>query len=125
MPMEFCEICQNMLYLRMNEEDQLEKHCKHCKSSEIEQKKGIRVSKTMYSEDDVLYKFHQNPYMRFDPTLPRINNVPCPSDGCTGKSKPPQVLYVKYNPNKMLYFYCCEHCGHTWKAQSQPERASA
>ena len=34
--MEFCEICNNMLYVKCNEEKKLVKFCKHCEFSKIE-----------------------------------------------------------------------------------------
>ena len=117
--MEFCSVCDNLLFLRMNEEDILEKHCKFCKSSEVETRKGICVSKALFSDDDVLFQFHQNPYLKYDPTLPRITNVSCPNPECKGDPKNQQVMYVKYNPSKMLYFYSCTHCNHTWKADEK------
>ena len=118
--MEFCTVCKNLLYLQLNEDKQLEKHCRFCQESTLEEKKGVRISKAVYSDDDLLYMYHQNPYLKYDPTLPRINNVPCPNRECTGK--PSQVIYVKYNPIKMSYFYICEHCSHTWKDEKTDVR---
>ena len=28
--MEFCEVCDNMLYVKTNEKKELVKYCKHC-----------------------------------------------------------------------------------------------
>ena len=117
--MEFCRVCNNLLYLKMDEEGRLMKNCKCCNTSVEEDRRGLRISKAVYSEDDMLYMYHQNPYLRYDPTLPRINNVPCPNRDCVGRmeGRPSQVIYVKYNPVNMAYFYICEHCGETWKSE--------
>ena len=117
--MEFCKVCNNLLYLQMDEDRRLMKHCKCCQTSFEEERKGLRISKAVYSEDDMLFMYHQNPYLRFDPTLPRINNVACPKKDCIGRleNRPNQVIYVKYNPVKMSYFYTCEHCGDIWKSE--------
>jgi hypothetical protein len=60
-----CEICKNMLV----------KYCKHCEFEKVETdaktaaKTAIEISRTIYSEGDVLYNQHVNKYQRFDPTL--------------------------------------------------------
>jgi hypothetical protein len=128
--MEFCEICRNMLYLTSKPqdpdteqgnangtpEDCLMKYCKHCKWSTIQdtsKNMPIRVAFTLYSEDDLLNKQHYNPYLRFDPTLPRIQDpsISCTNPKCTGPRDKPQMIYVKYHPENMKYFYCCDYCG--------------
>jgi len=115
--MEFCD-CENMLYMRTNETGDLIRYCKQCGFESIEAAttgKAVRVTRTMYSEDDLLYKQHQNNYLRYDPTLPRVNDIPCPNKECTGSKQNPSVLYIKYHPVDMKYFYMCDHCGKTWK----------
>jgi DNA-directed RNA polymerase subunit M/transcription elongation factor TFIIS len=118
--MEFCEVCRNMLYLRTDDEDVLIKHCRSCRWERPYDGRAFRVAQTSYAEDDMLYVQHQNPYLRFDPTLPRIcdTSVQCPNAGCTGPRDKPQVLYVKYHPVNMLYLYCCDHCGHCDKSEA-------
>lgn len=113
--MEFCTVCDNLLYLRTDEDNKLIRYCKNCNFEKQEAQHGLRISKTQYSEDEMLYKYHQNPYLRYDPTLPRVNNIVCPNPSCQ-KS---QVLYIKYHPEKMLYLYCCDFCGHFWKADDK------
>jgi DNA-directed RNA polymerase subunit M/transcription elongation factor TFIIS len=121
--MEFCDDCDNLLYMKDNE-GKLVKYCKHCSfSKELDPRTAgaFKVTQTMYSEDDLLYKQHQNKYLRFDPTLPRVQdpNIHCPSQECTGPKDAPRVLYVKYHPVHMKYFYCCEYCGYTWRLDEQ------
>ena len=119
--MEFCEVCENMLYIRTEEDGSLVRYCKKCNFSKTESpetgRQAILVSRTNYSEDEMLYTQQQNPYLRFDPTLPRVNDRenPCPNAECPGPKDQPQVLYVKYNPINMLYFYCCDYCGTSWR----------
>jgi len=119
--MEFCSICQNMLYMKTEEGGSLVRYCKHCGNNiktEANAGQALKVSSTMYSEDKLLFVQHQNPYLRFDPTLPRIRDpaVQCPSKTCTGPRDAPQVVYVKYHPVHMNYLYCCDYCGETWAA---------
>lgn len=119
--MEFCEICDNLLYLRAEEDNSLIKYCKHCTFSKKENADGatraVKVSHNLYSEDDLLYLQFQNKYLRFDPTLPRVTDpaLVCPSAACKESKVKPQTLYVKYHPLHMKYLYCCDYCGTTWK----------
>lgn len=120
--MEFCDICDNMLYMKQ-QENSLTKYCKHCDfSKEVDgpsSGRALKVMETLYSEDDLLYMQHQNKYLRFDPTLPRVQDphIVCPSESCPGPKDKPQVVYVKYHPVHMKYFYCCDYCGTSWRTK--------
>jgi DNA-directed RNA polymerase subunit M/transcription elongation factor TFIIS len=119
--MEFCDICDNLLYLRSEEDHALVKYCKHCAFSERESAEGrpaMKVSENLYSEDEP-YLQYQNKYLRCDPTLPRVSDtgLQCPNTACSGPPENPQVLYVKYHPVHMKYLYCCDYCGTTWKKE--------
>lgn len=118
--MEFCDICDNMLYIK-DKEKQLIKYCKHCNfSKSLDPNQGaMKISETTYSEDDMLFMQYQNKYLRYDPTLPRVRDpsLVCPNAECSGSKDSPQVLYVKYHPIHMKYFYCCDYCGFTWRSE--------
>ena len=116
--MEFCEVCENMLYVKSNEEKKLVKYCKHCNFESVDNSnKAIKISETIYSEDDLLYNQHVNNYLRYDPTLRRIKDplISCPNPECQVDDEKKQILYIKYHPHNMKYLYVCEHCGETWK----------
>ena len=79
--MEFCEVCDNLLYFSESSGAavpalrSLNKFCKNCgftKQLNIQQTGAIRVAKTLYSEDDLLYAQYKNKYLRHDPTLQRV-----------------------------------------------------
>ena len=116
--MEFCDLCNNMLYIKTDEENNLIKACKHCeffkKESEI---KCIKISDTKYSEDDLLYNQNINKYLRYDPTLRIIRdpNISCKNSECNVSEDKQQILYIKYDSKNMKYFYVCDHCGYIWK----------
>lgn len=124
--MEFCEVCDNLLYLRAEDNVSLVKYCKHCsfvKKDEdaTDRKRAIKVTESLYSDDDLLYLQFQNKYLRFDPTLPRVNDpaIVCPNTDCPKPKSGElmnQVLYVKYHPVHMKYLYCCDYCGTTWRS---------
>lgn len=118
--MEFCEVCDNMLYVKTNEKKELVKYCKHCSFEKKETiNTAIRISQTIYSEDDLLYNQNINEYLRFDPTLRRIKDphINCPNKDCTSEPDNNQVIYIKYDSKNMKYLYVCETCGETWKQQ--------
>jgi DNA-directed RNA polymerase subunit M/transcription elongation factor TFIIS len=119
--MEFCDVCDNMLYMKTDESRHLIKYCKHCDFSKVETDINgcVKISGTMYTEDDLLYNQNINKYLRYDQTLRRINDehIKCPNADCetmTG-DKQQQVLYIKYHPQNMKYLYVCDHCGHIWR----------
>jgi DNA-directed RNA polymerase subunit M/transcription elongation factor TFIIS len=118
--MEFCEVCDNMLYMKTNENKNLVKYCKHCEFSKVETNvNSVKIAETIYTEDDLLYNQNINKYLRYDPTLRRINDsqVKCPNTQCPTAEgeKQQQVVYIKYHPQNMKYLYICDHCGHIWK----------
>lgn len=116
--MEFCEVCDNMLYVKSNEERQLVKYCKHCEFQKIEMHaSAVKISETTYSEDDLMYNQHVNKYLRYDPTFRRIKDplISCPNKNCNVDEEKKQILYIKYHHQNMKYLYVCEHCGETWK----------
>lgn len=128
--MNFCEVCDNLLFLRSEKdessevENKLVKYCKHCGFTKEDQgtgKKAVKVAHTLYSEDDLLYLQFKNKYLRNDPTLPRVSDptLICPNSECEESRANPQVLYVKYHPVHMKYLYCCDHCGSMWRQDGE------
>ena len=108
--MEFCEICDNMLYVKSNEEKKLVKFCKHCDFEKVETvNTAINISKTFYSGDDLLYNQHVNKYLRYDPTLRRIKDplINCPNENCNAPDDKKQVIYIKYDNKNMKYLHLC------------------
>ena len=120
MSSEFCEICDNLLYMRASENDEatLVKYCKHCSFTKpMEAGQCVKVSETLYSEDQLLYDQFQNKFLRYDPTLPRVRDpaLKCPNTECTGPKDSPQIIYIKYQSTNMRYMYCCDYCGHVFR----------
>jgi DNA-directed RNA polymerase subunit M/transcription elongation factor TFIIS len=119
--MEFCDVCNNMLYMRCNEDNNLVKYCKHCDFEKVEINKGsVKISETIYTEDDLLYNQNINKYLRYDQTLRRINDpqIKCPNSECitsSAENVDQQVIYIKYHPRNMKYLYVCDHCGYIWR----------
>jgi DNA-directed RNA polymerase subunit M/transcription elongation factor TFIIS len=114
--MNFCEICHNMIYIKTNDSKRLVYYCKHCSFEKEEEKNtAIRISETIYTEDELLFNQHINNYLRFDPSLRRIkdDNIKC--NKCDIPDSERQIIPIKYHPSNMKYFYVCDNCGNTWR----------
>jgi DNA-directed RNA polymerase subunit M/transcription elongation factor TFIIS len=58
-----------------------------------------------------------NKYTKFDPTLPRLNNIPCPNKDCESnitKGFNNEIIYVRIDDINMKYVYICNTCDTNW-----------
>ena len=118
--MEFCKLCDNMLYIKRevtDEQDKLINYCKNCSNS-VELKsdnKSILIFENNYEKEKINYKLFINTYSKYDPTLPRVNNLVCPNAKCTKKkNQDNEVIYIKYDNENMKYLYYCVYCEEFW-----------
>lgn len=111
--MKFCENCNNMLYISV-EESNLKKYCKNCNFSEINNfstsAECIMSTKFDARETDN-HKQYMSKFIKYDPTLPRVDTIDCPS--C--ETKPNKVIYIKYDHKNVKFLYCCCHCENFWR----------
>ena len=112
--MHFCSNCGNMYYLTFasntdenNEDaDMLIYYCRKCgnKDSELYKQKGnLCVSKTHLVSEKHDFKNIINEYTKYDPTLPRINNIDCPNPECQTNKKT-WLIYV--GKSNVTWFAC-------------------
>lgn len=98
--MNFCQGCNFMLYTKLEKDQKkLTNYCKHCGlESEYITKtddKSICVYKKNYSDDFLAEKTFTNKFTKFDPTLPRINNIKCVNKDClTNIPDNPNTTYL-------------------------------
>lgn len=131
--MKFCDVCQNMLYVSTNDERGLVLYCKNCnftktfdydkgsiqlthvgeQSDEAPPPPDTCITAINYSDDARSYKQFLTPHIKYDMTLPRVNNIPCPKQ-CS-KDGEGEVIYIKYDQENMKYLYYCCKCEHFWK----------
>lgn len=116
--MEFCKKCDNMYYMKKNEDNQLIHYCKHCNFQENKLIETRNMKVFEYSKDDVVGNININEYTRYDPTLPHVNTIKCPNLDCkSNKSEDVQqdVIYIRVDDSNMKYIYLCYHCNSSWK----------
>lgn len=122
--MHFCSQCSNMYYIRIDSEDtnKLVYYCRHCGHEETELTvDNVTVSKTQIKRTEQKFANIIHPYTKLDPTLPRINRIPCPNAECatnTDKKETREIIYIRYDDVNMKYVYLCTTCDTVWKADN-------
>ena len=111
--MEFCNDCDNKLYLH-EEENSLYLVCRRCgfkkknTNTVIFTKNYKKISKI---NDNI-----KNNYIVFDNTLPRTTLKECPNIKCNSYNNPDkrEVIYVPDSTTRVLN-YICVNCFTEWK----------
>jgi|TARA_B110000259_G_C14031247_1_gene406805 DNA-directed RNA polymerase subunit M/transcription elongation factor TFIIS len=113
--MDFCKLCDNMMYVKV-EQDELINYCKNCNYSEnIDSNESMIIIENNYEKKEMNIDASFNNNIKYDPTLPRVNNIKCPNKICIkDKDKDDEVIYTKYDKENMKYRYYCVHCDYYW-----------
>lgn len=140
--MLFCDVCDNMLYISLDPEDdaRLMYHCKNCAFTKqatavstddaagAEEGRSARSTNAAdvtttavlgknYVDDETQYEQFVNPAIKYDPTLPRLNTIECANRACTKPAgKDNEVIYVKYDHTNLRFMYFCCFCETFWKS---------
>lgn len=115
--MKFCQFCNNMLYVNVNDEKDLVYYCKSCSHQEVMPKGdgSVCIVDDNKIDDALKYSQYINKNLKHDPTLPRVDDIACTNPNC---SKPThdknQVIYINYNPTDMKFVYYCCYCDNSW-----------
>jgi len=117
MEVNFCKMCDNMLYLYHDgDTHELYYCCKSCSHQEkVEEKKNL-IYKDDQGKLDKSEIINSNPYITHDITLPTISgnsNMKCNNELCDAEET--NIKYIKYDDMNMKYMYICNHCGSKWK----------
>lgn len=116
--MKFCTVCDNVYFIKVNENKDMVYFCKNCANEEIQKKENgsICIIDDNKVDDTTKYSQYINKYLKFDPTLPRVNNIPCPNTKCSKPSGADnEVIYLKYDHINMKFMYYCCHCEQFWR----------
>lgn len=116
--MHFCSICDNVYFIKVNEDKDMVYFCKSCGNEEVKHKDNgsICIIDDNKVDDATKYSQYMNKYLKYDPTLPRVANIKCANPACTkGGDQPNEVIYLKYDHTNMKYMYYCCHCEYFWR----------
>jgi len=111
----FCEQCNNITNIHINELGNLIYACKICSHSKPFEKTDNCIHTFNFSKFDTSVIINQNKYITHDKTIPSIqsnSNLKCPNVECTEKDT--SFKYINYNSDDMKYLYICESCGQKW-----------
>eukprot|EP00798_Chlamydomonas_sp_ICE-L_P009883 gene9883-biopygen7073 len=96
-----------------NDEQRLYFECRNCQS--VAPIKDACIFESNHSDDRNSYEQFMSKNIRYDVTLPRAHNIPCPTCIRNNDGGSSSVLFIKYDADlKFLYF--CEQCDTFWKA---------
>ena len=122
--MEFCQNCENMLYIRIggtedNPIGPLIYYCRKCGHEQEMQKEQRCVSKIQLKHAEQKYDNIINEYTKLDLTLPHINTIQCPNDKCTSHKTGNDVVYIRYDDINLKYVYLCTVCDTIWNTNNK------
>jgi DNA-directed RNA polymerase subunit M/transcription elongation factor TFIIS len=116
--MKFCNNCSNMMYIKVVS-DTLQTYCKCCGFIKDEPKEQYSkaIIENNISQDNVDLSTFITPLIKHDPTLPRMKNISCIKNDCPSvKTGDQEVIFMKYDPEKLKYLYFCCQCESFWKS---------
>jgi len=123
--MKFCSTCDNMYYISVSETevDKLEYYCRNCgnKDDANDIPGTMSVSNVRLVNDVTSMSHIINKYTKLDPTLPRIDHIPCPNPECSTNTHDTkrEIIYIRYDETNIKYVYLCATCDYTWKTNSK------
>ena len=124
--MEFCDICDNMLYIKhvMKEESMrdesvsngVEYFCKFCGNVEsLAQNEPKLISKVSFQNNQDVEDLVGGDMIN-DITLPHVHNIPCKNTDCVRpEGEKHDVILMRYDTKNSKYMYYCTYCHTKWK----------
>jgi hypothetical protein len=120
--MHFCTVCNNMYYVGIDGSNgsALTYYCRNCGDvNNTLAMDSVCVSKTTYQSREKTFGNFVNEFTKYDPTLPRINNIPCANEECSTNHEGQgeenrEILLVRYDNINMKFLYLCAVCDKVW-----------
>jgi hypothetical protein len=129
--MKFCDNCENMLYLKIDESDgasaetgsgsaetssskaptnncKLTYNCIKCNESYPSSEADSCVFNVNFNLDNIKKNSFINEFIYNDITLPKAEGIKCPNKNCPDSK--PQIVYIQYDKEKMNFIYVCLSC---------------
>lgn len=115
--MKFCPVCRYYMPLKQNE-DKLMNICTICGHKE-ENNGGLVMSENLQEKSSEGYKLLDNEFLLLDPTLPHVDTLKCPNGECPANkgAKKSDVIYIKYDAEKLKFLYVCTNCETRWRSK--------
>lgn len=118
--MHFCDVCKNMYYIKIAEDDpnKLSYYCRNCGhiNETLTVDNTVITNTVTTNTQDLSYII--NKYTKLDPTLPRIDKIPCPNESCSTNNidtpTPREIIYIRYDEQNIKYIYLCSTCDTVW-----------
>lgn len=120
--MHFCKNCENMYYIRLQEDsDELNFYCRNCGYvDEILNQESMCLTSYDKTSSESGISNSINTYTKYDPTLPHLHNILCINKDCVSNNENSKcksdIIYIRYNDSDMKYLYLCVHCDTVWKS---------
>lgn len=118
--MKFCEACDNMYYLKLQDDtnDNLVYYCRNCGKEDMIDGNATTVMKTTVNGNDDTLINNVNKYTKYDNTIPRVKEVHCANASCQSHDKPEakDILLIRHDELNMKYLYLCGVCDYVWKS---------
>lgn len=118
--LDFCPVCDNMLYMRGSDRGEVTLACSYCDTREPlklepSRPRSLMVTETNYQDERAKYMHLVTVLLHQDPTLPRTAELRCPNAECVRREgAPASVLFYKYDKRNLKYLYSCAHCRFFW-----------
>ncbi len=98
--------------------------CRYCmKEFEITNNDDYVITRTQVKQKKASQCFKQyiNNCTKFDPTLPRTRNFPCPNKECPTNISMAlrEVLMIRYDEINLNYMFLCSTCDTVWDSIHQ------
>jgi len=111
-----------MYYIKLLEDgDVLQYYCRTCGDIYDGEMTidHMLVSKTSFRSTLPEFSSWVNEYTKFDPTLLRVNNIPCLNSECKTHSAEFDVhtretIVIRYDNVNVKYLYLCPECDNVW-----------
>jgi hypothetical protein len=109
-----------MYYITVDPDDEsrLAYCCHNCGHRDASADDDCRIVDVVLHKNAASFTPFVNEYTKFDPTLPRIDSIPCPNDACpTHAPKAPakrETVYIRYDEANLKYLYLCCVCDRAW-----------
>jgi DNA-directed RNA polymerase subunit M/transcription elongation factor TFIIS len=116
--MKFCPKCNNFLYSIEERDKKAYLLCRSCSYEE----EVTKANPVVYEHDiqqDTSVQHSINPYLKYDPTLPRFANMVCRNEDCPTRGRDSDIVGIKLDPVNVSWMYQCAVCNTTWKQHAR------